>query len=311
MTQPALANTAVNGTASNDAQAPSMDATWTGFLQYKAPLEQPTLTLRYELDYSLSEVVDTFKSMVFEDMQNLPERFKKLSKFTRRKLTFEAKSSSSTDEFVGNDNQHSCEVLRFEVTLEPLIPGFDAKAYEQKLQQKNATQAAAAETQAKQHQKTSSWDAWTSMASWKEWGSSMVDMEAWGSSISSWMQYLHMNTDARELWKVDWIQHKAVAFVKNITFSWTIGVSEYSEIEQLMRISAVDEEKQNDSKVGVVFIKKLFVQPIVPMPAFLMDLLKEQYKKDSDLQISIVKMLCEHPLTSDDDDESLQQLQSV
>ena len=53
-----------------------MDITFTGFLQYKPPFDEPTLELEYELDYSLNVVIDTFKSMVFEDIENLPEQLK-------------------------------------------------------------------------------------------------------------------------------------------------------------------------------------------------------------------------------------------
>ena len=78
-----------------------------------------------------------------------------------------------------------------------------------------------------------------------------------------------------------------------------------------MHIDDNQEEKDNKDSKKVMFIKKLYVQPLVPLPAFLMDLLKDQYRKDSDLQVSIIKDLCQNPLTNDDSAESLQQLNDV
>eukprot|EP00484_Ammonia_sp_Unknown_P023629 CAMPEP_0197028962 /NCGR_PEP_ID=MMETSP1384-20130603/8526_1 /TAXON_ID=29189 /ORGANISM="Ammonia sp." /LENGTH=321 /DNA_ID=CAMNT_0042458045 /DNA_START=14 /DNA_END=979 /DNA_ORIENTATION=- len=302
----------------NSPRAPPVDISWPGFLKYKPPFEEPTITLTYELDYSLTEVIDTFKSMVFDSVDKLPQRLHDKSKFVTRKMTFVEKSKSNKGEFAGNENQNLCEVIKFDTLLLPLIPGFDAKEYEKKLKENQEKE------QANSNAKASGWSSWTSMSSWKEWGSGMMDMQSWANSMNSWMQYLNMNTQAAELWKIDWIQHKAVSFVKNITFSWTIGVYEYAEIEQLMHLTQdeqnnddneekTDADDQNKGKNKVKFIKKLFVYPIVPMPGFLMDLLKEQYQKDSDLQISIIKDLCEEPLVTDKEDqnEPLQQLQDV
>lgn len=314
MAQPALSSSD-KLIANSPAQGKQIDVTWTGFLKYKAPFDEPTLELKYEIDYSLADVIDTFKSMVFDDIEKLPERFRENAKFTKRKCTFTQKSKSNTGEFKGNDNLNLCEVIKFDTTLEPLIPGFDAKEYEKKMKEKEEKDAE------KNKEKATGWSSWTSASAWKDWGKSMVDMEAWGNSINSWMQYLNMNTDATEIWKIDWIQHKATSFVKNITFSWTIGVYEYAEIEQLMHIDNdknkdkdKDEEKNsdnnNDDPKKVIFIKKLYVHPLVSLPGFLMDLLKDQYRKDSDLQISIIKDLCKNPLKISDD-ESLQQLDDV
>ena len=58
---------------------PAFDVTFTGFLTYKAPFETPTLELKYELDYSLSDIINTFKSMVFEDIESLPDDMKGIS----------------------------------------------------------------------------------------------------------------------------------------------------------------------------------------------------------------------------------------
>ena len=121
-----------------------------------------------------------------------------------------------------------------------------------------------------------------------------------------------MNMQSNDLWKIDWIQHRATSFVKNVSMSWTVGVYEYTELEQLMHvISENEEEKEKDKKVKVMFVKKLFVSPIVPMPQFVMDALKEQYQKDSDIQIKLIKALCENPLSQPDQNDSLQQLKDV
>merc|ERR1711879_42513 len=118
-------------------------------------------------------------------------------------------------------------------------------------------------------------------------------------------------------WKVDWIQHKAMSLVKNITMSWTVGVYEYSEIEQLMHISDGNDENEeqkneNDSHENkgdrIVFIKKLYVWPIVPVPGFVLDILKDQYTKDSELQMQIIKKIIETSLKKDAD-EALEQLE--
>merc|ERR1712244_106541 len=126
------------------------------------------------------------------------------------------------------------------------------------------------------------------------------------------MEYFNMRMEANELWKVDWIQHRAVSFVKNVSMSWTVGVYEYTELEQLMHVKIENEEKENhDEKVKVMFVKKLFVSPIVPMPQFALDALKEQYRKDSDIQIKVIKALCKNPLSQNGQNESLQQLKDV
>merc|ERR1712129_479764 len=102
------------------------------------------------------------------------------------------------------------------------------------------------------------------------------------------------------------------SLVKNVSMSWTVGVYEYTEIEQLMHVS--DEQKNDDNtshNIKVKFVKKLFVSPIVPVPEFAMDMLKEQYRKDSDIQVKIINELCKNPLAKHGKNASLQQLKDV
>eukprot|EP00483_Globobulimina_turgida_P004405 UN04414 len=141
------------------------------------------------------------------------------------------------------------------------------------------------------------------MSAWQEWGSSMIDSDSWANSFCDWMEYFNMSMDANEIWKIDWIQHKAISFVKNITMSWTVSVYEYVEIEQLMHLSHHSQK--------VLFIKKLYIHPIVPMPQFAMDLLKKQYKKDSEIQVKLLNSLISKPLAKHNKNDKLQRLQAV
>eukprot|EP00483_Globobulimina_turgida_P007928 UN07944 len=102
-----------------------LDATFTSFLQYKPPFDKPNLELSYEIDHCLSDVINTFKTMVFETSEELPDNLKELVKFSNRKCTYSQKSKSNSGEFEGNNNGNLCEVLKFDVTLLPLLPGFD------------------------------------------------------------------------------------------------------------------------------------------------------------------------------------------
>merc|ERR1712173_389911 len=115
----------------------------------------------------------------------------------------------------------------------------------------------------------SGWSSWASPSAWKQWGSSMIDTEAWSASINGWMEYFNMNMEAEEIWKIDWILHRATSLVKNVSMSWTVRVDEYTELEQLMHVKSSSEEEEKDEgddNVKVMFVKKLFVSPIVPMP---------------------------------------------
>jgi len=283
ISQPLVANSPNQSTQSK--------TEWTGFLKYEPPFKEPTLTLKYEIEYSLNDIINTFKSMIFSENDQLPQQLAEMNKFSKRSCTFSKQSKSKKNEFKGNENGNLCEVLKFDTTLLPLLPGFDPKEYEQKVKENEKNES------------VTGWNSWTSMNAWKEWGS---------SQINSWMEYFKMEMTATEIWKIDWIQHRAVSFVKNVSMSWTVGVYEYTELEQLMHITSINEEqKENDKKVKVIFVKKLFVSPIVPMPQFAMDALKEQYRKDSDIQIKVIKALCKNPLSRNGQNESLQQLKDV
>eukprot|EP01083_Nonionella_stella_P069547 185443_1 len=320
MAQPLASNESDPALTSNDPPQSTINTEFTGFLKYKPPFDEPTLELKYEITYSLSEIIDTFKSMVFNDHQRLPESLRDSVKFAKRKCTFSETSKLSTDEFKGNKNGNLCEVLKFDVTVLPLLPGFDPKEYEQKLKQKEEEEKKKSEAE---KVSKSGWGSWASLESWQEWGSSMLDTEAWSASINAWIKYFNMSMDATEIWKIDWIQHKATSFVQNVTMSWTVGVYEYAEMEQLMHITSTEKDKEesnepdenktdkeNDGKVKVVFIKKLYVHPIVPMPQYALDLLRDQYRKDSDTQVQLINNLCQKPLAFDTND-TLQQLDDV
>ena len=204
----------------------------------------------------------------------------------------------------------------------PLIPGFDAKEYEKRMKEKQAEHQQQSGN-GKGDSNKSGWSSWTSASAWKDWGASMVDPQAWGSSMEGWLKYFNMSMQAEELWKVDWIQHKAMSLVKNVTMSWTVGVYEYSEIEQLMHVSdgnkGDDDKEQNEEKENenvnvkkgdrVIFIKKLYVWPIVPVPGFVLDILKEQYAKDSELQMQIIKKIVESQPAEVDDNQALEELE--
>merc|ERR1712013_389808 len=222
-----------------------------------------------------------------------------LAKFSERKLSSEKKSKSNSGDFKGNVNGNACEVLAFDVELLPLLPGFDAEKFEKESKEKE-----------NENETEKGWSSWASARPWSEWGASMVSASAWTNSVSSWMKYLNMNLRAREVWKIDWIQLKCTSVVTNSTMSMVVGVYEYAEIEQLMHIKKGDdsEEKNENEKAAVKcrFIKKLFVHPIVPIPGFALELLKKQYREYSELQMDIVRNLCEKPLNAD-----LQQLDDV
>ena len=215
-------------------------------------------------------------------------------------MIFSQKSSGNQGVFSRNKSGHLCEVMKFETTLLPLIPGFDSKEYEKRLKEKEAEQKDADDEwmdgwMVGTAESKSGWKSWTSVNSWKDWGKSLVNPQAWGSSMEDWLKYFNMKMQAEELWKVDCTEKKAISIVKNTTMNWMVGVYEYWEIEQVNGgLDDANEEKKNENESNgdkLVFVKKLYVWPIVPVPAFVLRILKDQYKKDSQGQMQIITNL--------------------
>jgi len=265
------------------------------FFAYKAPLDTPTLSIEYNIEYSLNDVINNaFKKMLISPNKEISNEFKsvkKYLKFKKRENTVERKSKLNTGVFKGNDLLHECEILEYESQLLPLLPDYNMDKLTKEVNQSN-NENKNNENENNNNNNSNSNDAdnntndndnsWTSWNSWSNWGYSWIDKKAWNGTLNKIITALNQYISAEETWKIDWTDNKACSIVNNVSMSYVIGVNEYSLLIEYTK----------DNKKCVKFTKNLYINPIVSLPQNVLSSMMDEYKKDSEMQIQIINRLC-------------------